>query len=311
MLKITTGTLLALCLFSALPVRAGEVALDKFLSRYGFPKPQITASSFRTESAFTSLHFEKDSRKLTINNILVWLHDAPQLSKKKWMLSRDDAEQTLAPILRPRDIKLSRPVTLVVLDPGHGGKDTGAVSPGKIEEKRAVLDIARRTKRLLDAAGIESRLTRDKDNELTLAQRTAKAREWNADILVSIHLNSAANPNANGAETFILPVTGKASTAGNARNTEKADGNRFDKENMLLAFYTQTALVRHAGFYDRGVRRARYAILKDAPCPAILVECGFLSNPEDEARLAIAEERQKIAEALAQGIMTYISRTAK
>ena len=204
-----------------------------------------------------------------------------------------------------------RPHTRNILSKSHGGKDTGAVSPGKIEEKRAVLDIARRTKRLLDAAGIESRLTRDKDNELTLAQRTAKAREWNADILVSIHLNSAANPNANGAETFILPVTGKASTAGNARNTEKADGNRFDKENMLLAFYTQTALVRHAGFYDRGVRRARYAILKDAPCPAILVECGFLSNPEDEARLAIAEERQKIAEALAQGIMTYISRTAK
>ena len=305
------AALAALCFFFVLlPVQAEEVALDKFLARYGFSKPEMSADIFKTESLFTSLLFEKDSRRLTINNILIWLHEAPQVTKEQWKLNRTDIEKTLAPILRPPDIELPRPASLVVLDPGHGGQDQGAVSPGNIEEKRAVLDIAKRTQKILENSGITAKLTRRKDVDLSLAARTAKAKEWQADVFVSIHLNSAANPNANGVETFLLPAAGKASTAGNARDTEKAEGNKFDGANMLLAFYTQTALVRHAGFYDRGVKRARYTVLKDAPCPAILVECGFLSNAADEARLAKVAERQKIAEAIAQGIMTYISRTA-
>lgn len=286
-----------------------QIHLEQMLSRYGFPAPQISKDSFSVNSPYTALVFHKESRKLSFNDILIWLHEAPEIKRNSWYLNQSDAEHTLKPLLRPFDLKPHKAVRLVVLDPGHGGSDSGAISPRNVHEKKAVLDIARRTQTQLQQAGIKVRLTRDADRTLSLAARVQKARIWQAGIFVSIHLNSAGNAAAHGAETYLLPFAGRPSTSGNNRNNNKTGGNNFDSQNLLLAYYTQTALVKNAGFADRGVRRARYAVLKEAPCPAILVECGFLSNPAEEARIIKSTERQKIAAALAQGIMTYINRT--
>jgi N-acetylmuramoyl-L-alanine amidase len=194
-----------------------------------------------------------------------------------------------------------------VLDPGHGGEDTGARAPGGVLEKTLVQDIARRVAQVLRASGVRVKLTRERDQSMGLQERAHRARRWDADVFVSIHLNSAANPAASGVETYVLPVAGQASTAGDKRRAEAASGNGYDTRNMLLAYRVHRALCKASPGMDRGIRRGRFEVLRLAPCPAALVECGFLSNPADRDRVASPEGRASLAAALAKGIAQYLA----
>ncbi|MGQ9663046.1 MAG: N-acetylmuramoyl-L-alanine amidase family protein [Kiritimatiellia bacterium] len=198
-------------------------------------------------------------------------------------------------------------VTLVVLDPGHGGRDPGTVGPGYVPEKKIVLDIAKRTQRRLEGSGITVRLTRDHDTDLSLVQRSALARRWGADLFVSIHLNSARNQSASGIESYILPPAGSPSTSGNQYDSTKLLGHQFEAQSLVLAYWLQRSLVFSTGLPDRGVRRARFAVLTPLPCPGVLVECGFLSNPIDAQQISRRNYKDTVAEALARGILTFVS----
>jgi N-acetylmuramoyl-L-alanine amidase len=172
-----------------------------------------------------------------------------------------------------------------------------------------VLDLARRARVHLANAGLQVRLTRDNDRFVELAERCRMAARWKADLFVSVHLNSAANGAARGVESYVLPAPGAPSTADDGRppsRTVSYSGNRFDGANFLLGYHLHRGLLERTEAADRGIRHARYLVLRDAPCPAALMECGFLSSREEEALLETEAHRERVAQGLADGILGYI-----
>ena len=195
---------------------------------------------------------------------------------------------------------------LLVIDPGHGGQDTGAKGRRGVEEKRVALDIARRLRAHLVKAGHKVYMTRESDRFIELDERCRKAGRWGADLFVSVHFNSAGNPAAAGVETYVMASAGYESTSGGLSNLTQP-GNRFEAVNGIAGYQIQRALVSRLGAIDRGVKRSRFLVLKNAPCPAVLVECGFLSNPAEEERLLQEEHREALAQSLARGTLNYLN----
>jgi N-acetylmuramoyl-L-alanine amidase len=213
-------------------------------------------------------------------------------------------------LLSPNDHLRGMGHKVVVLDPGHGGRDSGARSLAGRREKDFTLDLAGRVRLRLVHAGIEVRLTRANDRALPLSERCRRAANWDADLFVSIHANQAANRGAHGIETYVLPAPGYPSTS-NAEPGERAAaayaGNRYNAANTVLGYNLQRRLLKETHAADRGLKRARFVVLREAPCPAALVECGFLSHAGEANRLASDAYRERLAEGLSNGITDYIS----
>lgn len=254
--------------------------------------------------------FETNSRKLYFNGILLWLNGNVSMHGGQWSLSRVDVANVIDPLLRSGNALAGAGTSRVMLDPGHGGNDIGAVGGRGLYEKRVVLDIAKRVRSNLRGSGITVRMTRETDMNLSLAARSEMARKWNADLFVSIHCNAARDPRAEGIETYVLPAAGFSSTAGNM-NKRFFPGNTHDRASMLLAYYVHRELLKQTDGADRGIRRARFDVLKEAPCPAILVECGFLSNAAEERKLLTRKYRESVAEGIAEGIREYVRRAGQ
>ncbi len=225
--------------------------------------------------------------------------------------------------------KPPRHVRRVILDPGHGGKDPGAVGALGAQEKDIVLDIARRVKKHLNEAGIEVVLTRDGDDYVTLAERAERAAKANAELFVSIHANAAPNRRARGVETYFLS---EAKTdwerAVAARENEVFERelqnpfirgndpvgliladlaqNEFLIESSELAARIQAAALDAICAEDRGVRQANFYVLRNIFMPAVLVECGFITNKQEEKLLRQIKHREKVARAIARGIINFI-----
>lgn len=252
-----------------------------------------------------TLVFKTDGREVLFDRVSVWMHAPVGFVRNRWAIREVDARTVIDPLLRPERHLRGVGHRIVVLDPGHGGHDTGAKGRRGIEEKRVVLDLARRVRAKLVNAGVRVYMTRESDRFVELDERARLAERWIADLFVSIHLNSAANPAAAGVETYVLAAAGYESTAGGLSNLTQP-GNRFEAANGIAAFQIQRAMLQRLGATDRGVRRSRFLVLRNAPCPAVLVECGFVSNPDEEAKLLREDYREAIAESLARGILNYL-----
>ena len=176
-----------------------------------------------------------------------------------------------------------KPLPKVVLDPGHGGTDPGAIGPGGLREAYVNMALAYRVKELLEPAGLAVLLTREADTEVGLYERPEIANEAEADIFVSIHCNASDSP-ASGVETYCLALGGPAGK---------------------LASLIQTRVVQATGAINRGVKTANFAVLRETNMPAALVEVGFISNPGEEARLKDAGYQRTIARAIAGAIAEY------
>jgi len=226
-------------------------------------------------------------------------------------------------------------VRKVVLDPGHGGKDPGAIGPNGLTEKEVNLDVARRLARLLRERGIEVVLTRTSDVFIPLAERSHVANREQPDLFISIHADASPRASAAGATTYLVKETFTQSGRGTvtpadraalaAQETslnpghvgaEPARGDsqlalwqvmlaEYRRESRLLAEAVQNRLPGQTGQPDRGVREAAYAVLKWTYAPAVLVEVGFLSNPVWEARLAEPEYREETARAIADAVFDF------
>ncbi|MGD0886669.1 MAG: N-acetylmuramoyl-L-alanine amidase [Thermodesulfovibrionales bacterium] len=227
---------------------------------------------------------------------------------------------------------------ILVLDPGHGGHDSGAVGKGGLQEKDVVLDIALRVKEILSKEpNIEVILTREKDVFIPLPERTLKALQANADLFVSIHANASPNRAARGIETYLQNWTNeeeairvaarenylsvkrmkeqmaqyKNDDVGKMLSDLKRDFKR--DESVALAHYVQNALVSdmgkiHKKIVNLGVKQAMFYVLMGASMPpSILAEVSFISNPEEERLLSQESYRSAIASSLASGIKTYIA----
>jgi N-acetylmuramoyl-L-alanine amidase len=221
------------------------------------------------------------------------------------------------------------PLHTVVIDPGHGGHDAGAVGPSGLQEKELSLDIARRVAALLqEELGIRVVLTRARDQFVGLRERTALANRERADLFVSIHVNAAPDGAATGTETYFLSNEATDGAARRAAEYENrliaADtGARggapdvlrsilwdlaqsdFQQESSRVAEALQNSLDRALRRPSRGVKQAPFYVLGGAAMPAVLVEIGFISNPQEEQRLRDDGYRDRIARALAAGVAAY------
>jgi N-acetylmuramoyl-L-alanine amidase len=261
-------------------------------------------AEYKTSTA--QLAVEADHRDCVINGVVHWLN-APALSARgKLWVSQVDVLKTIDPVLRQGKIKAATAVRTIVLDPGHGGSDRGASGRTRRPEKEFTLDLAHRVKADLADANVRVLLTRTRDTTTPLEGRVECADKNDADLFVSIHFNSGGS--AEGIETYCVPPKGSPSTA-NASATssdwERAAGNRNDLQNIWLAHCVQKSLVRATGAVDRGVRRARFYVLRNVSCPAILIEAGFLSNAAEEQNILRSEYRAALAKAIAEGILAY------
>jgi N-acetylmuramoyl-L-alanine amidase len=172
----------------------------------------------------------------------------------------------------------SSPIT-VVIDAGHGGYDRGGIPGQRVSEKDMTLDVARRLRSVLQASGYRVVMTRDSDVFVPLGTRTAIANSQRNAIFVSVHFNSATRKGASGIETYF-----------------------YSRNSLSLASAIHHYVSGGAPSSNRGVRRRGYFVLRRTNMPAVLVECGFLTNPTEAAYALNASYRQKLAEAIASGV---------
>lgn len=257
------------------------------------------------------LRLELDSRRIVLDGVQIWLAVPVSRTNGVWRLSATDVLRSIRPLMRPvAHLAAGREdLSTVLLDPGHGGVDSGAVSSGGLEEKTITLKIARRVRDRLKAAGVRVLLTREDDTMVSLEDRSRMAAELRPAVFVSVHLNAAPSSGAQGVETFALTCAGHASThaldpSPSGRYPPLA-GNRRDGENAVLGYALQRRLVLETGAEDRGLRRARFQVLKASTVPAALVECGFLSNGREARQLGDEAYVATLVRALALGILDF------
>jgi N-acetylmuramoyl-L-alanine amidase len=231
-----------------------------------------------------------------------------------------------------------RVVRRVALDPGHGGWDDGAVGPTGLREKDVTLDVAHRAAPALAAElGIETMLTRDTDAFIALEERTARANAFHADLFVSVHCNATENGQARGVQIFILDPTREADAVATRvaarenravrdKRTGPASPTELHKQLTSIAAGLDVSAVtdnsrlfasllrrstfsslgqRFPGTHDHGVRTAGFFVLVGADMPSVLYETAFISNPDDEALLAKADFRQKLADSIVNAVRAY------
>jgi N-acetylmuramoyl-L-alanine amidase len=240
----------------------------------------------------------------TWNGIEINLGFEPQLIDSEVSLFGLDLKKNLEPLLcEPPPVFGTNCV--IVLDPGHGGSNTGthSVLDGRFE-KEFTLDWAKRIVPLLETNGWRVFLTRTNDTDVSLSNRVAFAESHHADLFVSLHFNSAApDTKQAGLETYCLTPTGMPSTLTRGFAdpwSENLPNNNFDAQNLQLAVRLHGALLRATGIEDRGIRRARFiGVLRGQKRGAILIEAGYLSNPAEAKLIESADYRQKLAEAFA------------
>jgi N-acetylmuramoyl-L-alanine amidase len=256
-------------------------------------------------SQYSRLEFKIDSRDVVLNGVQVSLGHAVGMWKGNPILADTDFRLTLDPVLRYQSLPMST-VKRIVIDPGHGGKDPG--THGRVlknEEKDLVLLLAKRLRTELLRRGYEVYLTRDGDQALTLDERPATAGRLRADLFISLHANYVATTTVRGVESFRLCPKGAMSTYGNSVNGKSRTGNACDRRNMRLAYEIQKAMMAGTGAPDRGVKQASFAVLRDAPCPAALIEVGYMSHSAEERLLASSGYQAKIAASIANGVDQY------
>lgn len=226
----------------------------------------------------------------------------------------------------------TRPFT-VMIDPGHGGEDPGAIGPSGTREKDVVLAISRLLKKRIDAMpGMRAYLTRDADIFIPLGVRVAKARQVRADLFISVHADAFIQSSARGSSVFTLSEKGATSTAAKwlAQTQNDADlvgGVKINTKDKYLAHtlldLTQTATINDSvrlansvlkqlgginRLHKNQVEQAGFAVLKAPDIPSILVETAFISNPDEEAKLVNRAHQERIADAMLQGIKSYTNR---
>jgi N-acetylmuramoyl-L-alanine amidase len=226
-------------------------------------------------------------------------------------------------LIRALGLKIGR----IVIDPGHGGHDTGTIGPNGLEEKDLVLEVAKRLGKLLESRlGADVVYTRQDDTFIPLETRTAIANQEQADLFVSIHANSSRDPDARGVETYYLNFTSNANALEVAAREnavsdksihelqdlvkkialkEKIEESREFASDVQQSLHTGLSM-KSPGIRDRGVKKAPFIVLIGANMPSILAEISFVSNPTDERKLQTAEYRQRIAESLYRGVSKYV-----
>ncbi len=251
-----------------------------------------------------------DACRIEFNGVGVWLSRPVVAAGGQVLVASQDARGVLNPLMHPPRVSPEYRIRTICLDPGHGGKEPGQ-QWGQRLEKQFTLALALELRNRLVADGFRVVLTRSDDRFVELTERTAIARRNGADLFVSLHYNATGDRDTDigGVEVYAMTPEGARST--NADGTgggslDAAAGNGSDPQNLVLAYCVQRSLLRELpNTPDRGVRRARFLVLRLAEMPAVLIEAGFMSNPADARWIYSVTGRRKAATAIAEGIREY------
>lgn len=241
--------------------------------------------------------------------------------------------QATGPVGSNPAVGLDRPgIRTIVIDPGHGGTETGAIGPSGVQEKELTLLLARAlASQLAERLGVRTELTRTNDSVISFDARTALANQNKADLFISIHLNSSLGAGAHGAETYFLANRATDPRAASSANVENGSDNpenaagladpsaladlqlmlwdlaqsRYLEQSQRLANMIQGELNQALDLKDRGVKQAPFRVLVGAAMPAVLVELGFISNPDEEKKLQDAGYRAQLVDALVRAVGHY------
>lgn len=316
---VAVAAMAFLAMLPAMTVRADEwhivkvedrdyLTIDNIAQFYALQaQPRQAANHLVLEDNRVRLELCGNPREIYVNGVKQWL-SFPILNRDgQTLVSRFDLAKTIEPSLRPTMISNLQPFRTVVLDAGHGGQDGGGRSMTGAE-KEYTLDVIRDLKRALESKNLKVILTRESDAYLPLEDRASRANETVDSVFVSLHFNSSGDASAAGFEVYAMTPRGAASTGdGNSTSDQfvQMPGNDFDDASLALATCVQHSLLGYLPQVDRGVRRARFAVLRLTHSPAILIEGGFLTNPSESQHINDAVWRQKLAEAIAAGVGSY------
>lgn len=259
------------------------------------------------EKGSRKLELKEQSRIANLNETVVFLNEIFTERKGVLALSDSDFEYTLRPALDPTEIVLKSKI--IVIDPGHGGAEPGSGNKAlSILEKDLNLDVSIRLQKLLEENGFKVVLTRYNDRLVPLEDRSRIANRSNAGIFLSIHFNAALNVEASGIETYMLTPPESASSNDDAIGSDELSysGNEFDHLNFELGYRIQSRLIDDLQRVDRGIKKARFKVLKDLECPGLLVECGFLSHGKEAPLVNTPVYRQKLAESLSHSLTSIL-----
>ena len=284
------------------------LSVDNVAKFYGFPSPVVDGKNIKLSSDKNELQFRVDSREMLVNGVRNWLSFPVSVHEGKVLVSRIDLAKTLEPQLRPNMIKNLGRVQTIVLDPGHGGFDKGAIS-GYGYEKDYALDLARLLRPLLQAKGFRVIMTRESDVFVPLEVRAQIANATHDSVFVSLHFNATdRDPMASGFEIYSLTPRGAPSTYEDwltQMSINVQNGTEADAASVELSSCIYHSLIGHIGEFDRGIKRARFAVLRLTKIPAVLVESGFLTERGESRLIAKPEWRKRLADAICTGIDNF------
>ncbi len=246
-------------------------------------------------------------RDLFINGVKYVLCFPMETRNNEVYLSAMDVTKILEPVLRPGKIKDAEKIHTIVLDAGHGGHDSGATGPLGLEKAYA-LDVVLRARELLIKEGYDVKTTRSKDVFIPLEDRARFANQFSNALFFSVHFNKSSSGGATGIETYALAPRGVPSM--DEENLSYSDfkenrGNSQDSQNIALAAAVHSAMVNNLGLPDRGIKRARFVVIKAIDIPGVLLEGGFMNGSRDSRLIASGEFRQRMAASILQAVKGY------
>jgi len=283
-----------------------HVTLDNVGEFYALGKVRRVGNDFILSTGQRSLRGAEGSVEFFINGLKFNLSYPIAESGGSLLVSRMDLTKVIEPVLRPQRIQGAEKVDTIVLDAGHGGHDNGAYSQYGWE-KDFTLDVVGRARLLLQQAGYKVAMTRTTDTFVPLYDRVRYANQFKNALFISIHFNSGSAA-ATGLETYTLAPRGVPSMMADGPRISDLDpcaGHMNDAENMALATATHAAMVVRSRMFDRGIKRARFVVIRDITIPGVLVEGGFLSNIYDARLIATPAYRQQMASCVLQAVENY------
>ena len=291
------------------------LSVDNISKFYGLPAEVVPSGSrIQSETANHPLEFVSGSREAMINGARSWLCFPVIEQGGNFLVSRTDLAKTIEPLVRPHRLPNVGKVQTIVLDPGHGGYDKGQVNRSGCEKDFA-LDVARKLRPILQAKGLRVIMTREGDYFVPLEVRAKIANSARNSIFVSIHFNGTNDdPNATGFEIFSFTPRGAPSTSDanvTASSVNMQPGSATDTESLALSACIYHSLLGHIPEYDRGIKRARFAVLRLTKVPAVLIEGGFLTDRGESKLISSKDWRGKLAAAIGVGIENYRTLTVK
>ncbi len=293
------------------------VPLSDFARANGY---SLSTAKQGGEAVLTSkgsrLVFDVNSAQSEINGLNVRLSFPVARVGGDLFISQLDIDTAIRPLIflqKPSGKK----ITTICIDPGHGGKDSGNHVGGIFghSEKTYTLALALELRKQLENAGFHVILTRSRDVYVDLPSRPAVANHNSADLFISLHFNASPvdKGNISGPETYcITPVGAPSSNAhgetgefGSSIGSGPTAANRNENKSLLLAYQMERSLVQNLHAEDRGVRRARFAVLRDSTMPAILIEGGYMTHPVESKKIYDAAYRKQMAAAIVKGVLAY------